>query len=142
MEHRRKLIEKIKSQGLPSVDKALPLVSLEDFFIGNDDMGSIGCNLFEHPGLEFFFERLLEIRARDDVQDVLVEINEVVEDHEEMWPFSDRVYILTSAAKEEVVAWVAPLTPDEIEDGFAFGRRSEYAPELQEGVKVYGVWWD
>ena len=118
------------------------MVSLEDFFIGNDDYGSVGCNLFEHPGLPFFFERLLEIRTRDDVQDVLVEINEVEEDHEEMWPFSDRVYILTSASTEEVVAWVSPLMPDEIEEGFAFGRRPESAPELQEGVKVYGVWWD
>lgn len=141
MEHRQKLIEKIKTIGLPAPGRPLPLVSLEDFFTGNEDYGSIGCNLGEHPGPQLFFEHLKGIRARHDVQDVLVEINEVEEADEEMWPFSDRVYILTNAPEEEVVSWTAPLMADEVEAGYAYGQPSS-APELQAGMKVYGVWWD
>ena len=127
---------------MPVHGKPLPAVSLEDFFNGNDDEGSIGCNLVEHPGPQFFFERLKEIRARDDVQDVLVEVNEVEEGDETMWPFSDRIYILTSAAKDEVADWVVPLMADEVEEGFAFDMSPEPVPQLREGMKVYGVWWD
>ena len=58
MDYRRELIEKLKRIGLPSHGTPPPVVSLEDFFVGNEDYGSIGCNLTEHPGPQFFFERL------------------------------------------------------------------------------------
>jgi hypothetical protein len=51
MTKRRALVDRIKRQGLLSSDQSLPIVSLEDFFVGNDDPGSIGCNLLEHPGI-------------------------------------------------------------------------------------------
>ena len=141
MGYRRALIEKIRKVGLPLSGESLPVVSLEDFFVGNEDYGSIGCNLSEHPGPQFFFDKLKEIRNRDSVQDVLVEISEVEEGDESMWPFSDRIYILSSAAKEEIAAWVASLMPDEIEEGFAYGEPPS-APPLGKDVGVYGVWWD
>ena len=79
---------------------------------------------------------------RDNVQDVLVEINEVEESDESMWPFADRIYILSTAARAEVTDWVAALMLDEVEDGFAYGGPPASAPELLKDVKVYGVWWD
>ena len=142
MDYRRELIEKLKRIGLPPHGAPPPVVSLEDFFVGNEDYGSIGCNLSEHPGPQFFFERLKEIRLGGSVQDVLVEVSEVEEGDESMWPFSDRIYILSSAAKEEVAGWVAGLMPDEVGEGFAYGDPPASAPGLREGVKVYGVWWD
>ena len=46
METRTKLIMKIKQQGDPNDPKEPdPIVSLEDFFEGNRDIGSIGCNI-------------------------------------------------------------------------------------------------
>lgn len=142
MSYRRELIEKIKRIGLPHSGGPPPVVSLEDFFVGNEDYGSIGCNLPAHPGPQFFFERLKEVRARRDVQDVLVEVQEVEEGDESMWPFSDRVYVLSSAAREDVAEWVAALMPDEVEEGFGYGERPASAPELRPGMRVYGVWWD
>ena len=142
MDERQSLVEKIRSIGLPAHGVPLPVVSLEDFFTGNKDYGSIGCNLSPHPGPQFFFAKLKEIRSRDDVQDVLVEVSEVEESDETMWPFSERVYILTSAAGEEVASWVAALQPDEVEAGFAYGGVPSGAPPLSEGMAVYGVWWD
>ena len=142
MDYRRELIEKIKRIGLPSAGNPPPVVSLEDFFAGNEDYGSIGCNLSGHPGPRFFFEKLKEVWARPDVQDVLVEINEVEEGDESMWPFSDRVYVLSSAAREEVADWVAALMPDEVEEGFAYGGPPASAPELGVGMRAHAVWRD
>lgn len=143
MDYRKNLLKKLKSFDFDGAD-ALPLVSLEDFFVGNEDKGSIGCNLDEHPGIEFFFETLQNIRNRKDVQDVLVEINEIdgLEEPDDMWAFSDRVYIITSESREEVAEWVETLMPDEIEEGWAYDKTPALAPQVSEGNKVYGVWWD
>lgn len=140
-ERRKRLIDKIRQQGLPSASDPLPVVSLEDFFIGNDDVGSIGCNLGEHPGTARFFELFNGIREREEVQDLLVEISEVEEADEQMWPFSERVYVLTSATEEQVADWVAELEPDEVAEGFAFGVPAA-APGLEPGMRVISVWWD
>jgi len=143
MDDRQQLIELIRQQGLPSSDGVtpLPVVSLEAFFTGNEDPGSIGCNLPEHPGLPRFLEILVGIRARPDVQDVLVEIYEVEESDPSMWPFSERIYILTSADRDTVAEWVADLEPDEIEEGYAAGRPAA-APDVTPPNRVLAAWWD
>jgi hypothetical protein len=137
---RRELVDRIKILGLLSHDSPLPLVTLEEFFVGNDDYGSIGCNL-NLPGPQFFYENLKLIRSKSNVQDVLVEITEVEEGDPTMWPFSDRIYVFTDAAADDVGRWMAALQPDTIEEGFANGK-PERGPELKPGFKCYGVWWD
>ncbi|MEB4869464.1 hypothetical protein P8831_12125 [Priestia megaterium] len=132
------LIKKIYEQGYPNAQTA-PLVCLEEFFKGNEDEGSIGCNLMDHPGIDTFYFVLLEIKSKPSVQDVLVEIMEV--EDEEYWPFSERIYILSSANPEEIEEWVKILEPDEIEEGYMFGP-PPIAPELYPNHKVFGVWWD
>jgi hypothetical protein len=143
MDHQRRqdLIAKIKIQGLPWTQPALPIVSLEDFFLGNDDLGSIGCNLPNHPGLATFFDTLKAIRATPQVQDVLVAITEVDEDDLTIWPFSDKVYILTSASPQAITTWVAPLHPDEIEREL-IDAYPKALPPLHPATEVYYVWWD
>jgi hypothetical protein len=140
---RTELITKIKQQNLPlpSGNQPHPIVSIEDFFIGNDDVGSIGCNLLDHPGVEVFYEAFASIREKPSVQEVFVEINEIDEASEGVWPFSDRVYVLTSASREEVANWVSELEPDEIEEGYAYGPPPS-AIQLEPGMRVYGIWWD
>jgi hypothetical protein len=143
MDHRQQLIELIRKQGLPSPDGVtpLPVVSLEFFFEGNDDYGSIGCNLADHPGPQRFLEVLAAIRARPDVQDVLVEIHEVEELDPTMWPFSERVYILSSAEQGSVVEWLTELHPDAVEEGYAAGRPTA-APDTTPPYRVWAAWWD
>lgn len=141
-DRRRELIESIKRQGLPGGRTPLPVVSLEEFFVGNDDLGSIGCNLLdEHPGVDGFYRTLADVRGRLEVQDVLIEIYEVEGDQESQWPFSERVYVLTSAAKPDVERWLAPLFPDDVNEGWTFGVPTA-APHLEVGVRVFGAWWD
>lgn len=116
-----------------------PVVSLEDFFEGNEDIGSIGANLIEHPGIETFYRVLKEIRKREDVQDVLIIINQIDEHLD--WPFSESLYIFTSCSKEQVSEWVKPLKPDDIAEGWIWGKPPA-APQPKEGYKVFWIWWD
>jgi hypothetical protein len=137
---RQNLVERIKMLGLCCSDRPLPLVTLEEFFVGNDDFGSIGCNLTPMLGPQMFFERLNSIRSQPNVQDVFVEISEVAEDPT-TWPFADRVYILTSGTPDEIKRWTADLQPDSIQEGLLYGKPFS-VPELRPGFKCYGVWWD
>ncbi|NFT91086.1 tryptophan synthase subunit alpha [Clostridium botulinum] len=121
-------------------ENLLPIVSLELFFEGNDDIGSIGCNILEHPGTEKFYSILKEIRNKPNVQDVLIEIMEY-DEGDDVWPFSERVYILTDAEEEEVMKWVEDLDISEISEGYIYGQ-SKAAPKLSGRCRVYSLWWD
>lgn len=136
---RKNLEEKIFTQGYPDA-KTPPIVTLEDFFEGNTDEGSIGCNLLKYPGISTFYETLLNIRKRENVQDVFVEIMEL-EDDEEYWAFSERVYILANAEKSTVEQWVNVLEPSEVDEGYASGV-PPIAPKLIADYKVFSIWWD
>src|ERR1041384_6377551 len=100
MSQREILISKAKAQGWKAPDwrhrEPLPIVSLEDFFTDNPDPYSIAANLEPHPSLESISSALRGIRARPDVQDVLVEITDLEEAESTPagWPYSERVYVL------------------------------------------------
>jgi hypothetical protein len=165
----KELMDKIQLQGV-SVDASdggpSALVSLEDFFIGNDDYGSFAANvtlpppppppgiwgrvrsLFRPPsggvpGPLAFYELFKRVRDRDEVQDVLVEIRELEEEADgRQWPYSDTIYILARASREEVAKWLeGPLHPDDLSEGYG-EEQPPAAPELADGVKVYAAWWD
>ena len=123
-----------------AIGERRPAVSLEDFFEGNTDYGSIGCNLTPMLGPARFYSTLKGIRDRDDVQDVLVEISMIEDDS--MWPFSESIWIISSASQQEVWKWMQPLKPDEIWEGWGDAGKPRAAPDPQPGMKVYGLWWD
>lgn len=123
-----------------NLGESLPIVSLEDFFEENDDIGSIGCNILEHPGVEKFYSILKEIRNKINVQDVLVEIMEY-DGVDNTWPFSERIYILTKEEKSEISIWTKELQVDGIGEGYMYGE-PKAAPKLEEGYLVYSLWWD
>ena len=130
------LIRKARTQGWRPADwrhkDPLPVVSLEDFFTANEDRYSIAANLEPHPGLDFMRSALLAIRARPDVQEVLVEITDLSEDghSDEVWPYSGRVYILTSASEETAAEWNRQLMADGPVEGWA-AKAPPAAPRLR-----------
>jgi hypothetical protein len=138
-ERRAKLVEKITRLGLPPgphrASDPYPVVSLEDLFEGNNDPGSIACNLWVsyRLGVAGWYQILKLIRHRPDVQDVMVEIFESPDD--DTWPASDRIYIITSASEDDVESWVEALHPDEIAEGY-IDEVPSGAPLLQPGMKV------
>jgi len=45
------------------------------FFHGNDDLGSISCDLTDHPGTARFYAVLRDVRGRPEVHDVRIGIS-------------------------------------------------------------------
>jgi hypothetical protein len=136
---RNGLLEKLKAQSSPVGQHPGPTVSIGDFFEGNDDAGSIGCNLMSHPGVDKFYKLFADVCSRSDVQDVRVEIKDLVDEHS--WPFADTVFVLTSMTQGNLRDLVATLQPDEV-GPFPSDSIPRDLPPLKEGMKVMGVWWD
>ncbi|UUO07791.1 hypothetical protein M4951_05640 [Blastopirellula sp. J2-11] len=136
---RQALIEHIQSIGGLGMSAPAPVVTIDAFFDGNDDYGSIGCNLTDHPGPQGFYETLRSIRDRSDVVNVLVQIYEVEEDDVTMWPFSERVFIVTKADLATIAKLLVRLQPSEIDSEYPLPPHAEQPPE---DCVAYAVWWD
>ncbi len=134
-----RITERVSRLGHPDdAQTPRPLVSVGEFFEGNAEVGSIGCNLPDAPGPELFHELFRKISQRPDVQDIRVQITQF--DVPE-WPFSDTVYIMTSATPEEVASWFPEaLQPDETWAGFVDQAYEPYA--VPAGTQPVGCWWD
>lgn len=116
------------------------LVPVERYFRDNDDLGSIGCNLIEHPGIDVFRDLLVGLTRRPDVAGVFVRIAEL-DPGEGCWPFADSVYVIGTIAPEDLGRILAPLLPDEV-----VAVPLEMVPtELGRppaGARVLSAWWD
>jgi hypothetical protein len=118
-----------------------PLVTLEEFFEGNEDYGSIGYNFYpDQPAPAEFYELLKRIRNRPDVDDVRIEVSQ----HEvpDEWPSSDTVWIIARAFPAEVAGWLGErFRADEL----VIGWPTTWAVEpysIPPGMRAIGVWWD
>jgi hypothetical protein len=124
-----------------SASASMPIVSALDFFNGNFEEGSIAANVVgmkDEPSHETFRQVLLKVAAYPEVQLVLVALDP---EEESSWPYSDTVYILTTATKEQVCQWTAPLKPDDVSEGWSNVKQG-HTPALQSGVHVWCLWWD
>jgi hypothetical protein len=94
----------------------IPLLTLEEFFDGNDAVGSIGCNLPSEPTPAAFHALLRKLRERDDVADVLIQIT-CLDDPGVEWPFSDHIWFITTADQATVRNWFPnDLAPDGVSE--------------------------
>ena len=116
-----------------------PLLTLAEFFEGNDVDGSTGCNLNPMPSPAEFYDLLKGIAARPGVADVRVQVT--MFDAPE-WPFSDTVWVVTSASPEVVASWFdESVRPDECIPGWQEGVAVE-AYTVPAGMKPIMSWWD
>jgi hypothetical protein len=96
---------------------SLVAVPMEEFFAGNTDDWSFGRHMQTSRAIPIaeYAAGFRAIRARPDVQEVYVELNEVPDDsdpqEQEMWPSAFVVFVITSAAAAEVEDWLRPLEP-------------------------------
>jgi hypothetical protein len=139
---RAHLIERISRHGdINDPETLRPMVTLEEFFEGNGDWGSIGCNLPDPCSPAEFHALFRSIRDRDDVHDVRVEIQDVPD--ETSWPFTDTVWVVTSATAAEVESWFEErVRPDEVLDGMASHHPAAEPLDVPAGMRPVGVWWD
>ena len=137
---RQQLRLKIRQQESEGHDN--PIVSLDDFFVGNEDAGSIGCNTSPPLTQTDFYQKLKEIHSLASVSEIWVEISDAEENNPEplTWPFSDRIFIFTSATQEEVAQWLEPLQVDEMNSDYINSRLNSI--KLEAGMKIYQAWWD
>jgi hypothetical protein len=132
---RASLLHLIRSQ--PEHEEGRALVTIEEFFDGNDDLGSIGCNLNDHPGTEHFRKVLGDIAARPDVEAVWMQIYDLEESE---WPFSENVMIVGSVPKTEITHLTESLQPSEISEP-----QVDWTPSRAKnlaGRKYINLWWD
>ena len=116
-----------------------PLLTLEEFFDGNNIVGSMWCNCSPHPTPADAFAVLKQIRSRTDVADVRVEVT--MFDMPE-WPFSEMVWVITSASAEQVGLWFPKaVAPDETWIGWRDGIRYEPVT-IATGMRPVACWWD
>jgi hypothetical protein len=134
-----RITERVMRNGRPDTSGTpIPLLSIQEFFEGNEVVGSIGCNLEGAPSPCLFYELFKQFAARPEVKDIRVQIT-MFDDPE--WPFSDTVFVMTSAGPEEVMSWFPEeLKPDEVEIGFRNGRYEPY--DLPQGAQPISCWWD
>ena len=136
-----RVTERINRNGdIEDRDTPVPLLTLTEFFSGNEIVGSIGCNLIPTPLPSEFHELLASISRRSNVADVLVQIT--MFDNPDEWPFSDAVWIITSAMPEEVAGWFSEaVRPDECSQGWSEGVTFEpYI--IPSGMHPVCCWWD
>ena len=115
------------------------LVSIDRFFDGNDDLGSIGCNLTDHPGIYTFRDILTRLLRRPDVKAVYAQISEL-DPGEGCWPFTDTVIVVGSISLDEFRNSVNPLDPSEVATAEQFGVSPSIAK--MHGAPALAVWWD
>ncbi|WP_238333548.1 hypothetical protein, partial [Luteimonas marina] len=115
------------------------VVPLDRFFDGNDDEGSIGCNLVPHPGVPLFRDTLLGLLQRPDVTAVYALISELDPD-DDSWPFTDTVLVAGTIQPEALTEALSALQPDYV----AFADPDEIGELGIEPPVVQGVtaWWD
>lgn len=133
IEKRNALVERLNSEPEPQ------LVPIGEFFDGNDDLGSIGCNLLDHPGIEAFHAAFVRLQERDDVVAVYAQIAEV-DPGEDCWPFSDTVFVVGSITPDDLAAELEGLEPDEVGAAEDFGAPEHLLQKHKESVLA--AWWD
>ena len=114
-------------------------MSIEQFFDGNDDPASIGCNLSNHPGIDLFREIFLGIAQRADVESVYAQIAELEPD-ERYWPFTDTIWVAGEITMEDLKQTVALLDQDDVGPGDLMGAPQELLWKYSN--RLLGVWWD
>lgn len=130
---RGRLIGRLSKEPEPQI------IDYEVFFDGNDDLGSIGCNLNEHPGIEAFRDAFARLARRPDVKGVYAQIFEL-DPGEGCWPFTDTILVVGPVSVEDVAAELSALEPDEVCTGDEFGLAEVVGKRFADPFVV--AWWD
>src|SRR5260221_4377438 len=116
MSVRDQLLAKIEAQHEKNL-KIPPVVTLDEYFIGNTEEQSIAPNQvgYGRPCLADLYARFREIQRKPDVQAVLVGIHDdwtAALEHPKLWPPAGNIHIYTTASRQEAEAWLSGFAAD------------------------------
>ena len=102
-------------------------------------VGSIFCNLVPIPKPQEVRDILSTIASRPDVADVRIQITSF---DDPSWPFSDTVWVITTASSAQVVEWFPKqVKPDDVFVGWLPNVNYEAIP-VPEGMLPIACFWD
>lgn len=130
-----KLIKTLHELGFSGNSDKPVAVSLSEFFDGNDDETSLARTLDPHPSLEALYYHLQRFANENDVE-IYVEIQEVDEDDDDLWPRADRVFVIGNAEPGALSELQANVMASGIDDLGEF----DINDETFDSVKA--LWWD
>jgi len=131
--------KKKKLIGELSTNKRHQIVPVGQFFDGNNDLGSIGCNLLDHPGIDRFREILVGLSKQNNIEAIYVDISEI-DPGKGSWPFTDLVIVAGMISSEDLRQTLSPLKPDEVGPAENFGVPLQFINKHK--GPMLAAWWD
>lgn len=137
---KEKLLEKIEQLGGMKSNIDI-LVSIEDFFEGNNLDGSFAANACDIDfDINEFYSAFKKIKSMYNVQDVWIMITDI----DEEWPYSDTalIAISTDINIEDISNLFGKGFPSEIREVDLENEKSIRVPNLKADYKLLCLWWD
>ena len=113
------VVKKYNLLNFENVKKPI-LISVKEFFDGNNDIASIAPNLIEKPKISEYYKVFKELLENEKVENIFVNIKDIniyengkLENSE--WFYSDIIYIVGKIDKQEVIIKTKKLKPSEVD---------------------------
>jgi len=134
--NKSELIQKISEYDLSENEVVL---TLDEFFYGNEDPGSIGVNIPDQPSPQVFYQTFKLLLDNPKVDKILARIVEIGEPED--WFYSDTIYVIGDITIEELESSIAHLSFDEIYNEWMYGTPVNIS-EADKTKNVFSIWWD
>ncbi|HMU47870.1 MAG TPA: hypothetical protein PKC72_15975 [Chitinophagaceae bacterium] len=138
------LVSKYDLLKFPAIKQPV-LLTIDEFFDGNNDESSIAPNLEKKPPIATYYSILKAIAQNPktfavfaEIKDVMIYDNGKLNDNE--WFYTDIIYFVGDLTKEEIKEATKTLLPDEVEY-----ENESVIKEMglqYKNKKVVYIWWD
>jgi len=140
---RNKLVAKYDLLKFPNIKQPI-LLTVDEFFDGNNDEASIAPNYSKKPSMTEYYSILKNLSDNPKTIAAFAEIKEVMlydgklKDNE--WFYSDIIYFVGDLTKEEIKSATISLLPDEVE--YDKDNRIKVLNEKYADKNIVYLWWD
>lgn len=133
----KRIIERVNINGnFYAHATPIPLLTLEEFFDGNDVYSSFAREYFPSDFRELF----LKLLQNENIHNVYIEVRDL-EDSD--WPYADTAWVVTSLDVNAILSYfTGDFVPFATMDGFKKKDKIYENIVIPPGCKVYGFEWD
>ena len=138
------LVNKYGLLKFPNIKQPV-LLTVDEFFDGNNDEASIAPNLDAKKPMTDYYKILKGLAENPKTIDAFAEIKEVMiydngQLNDNEWFYTDIIYFVGELTKEEIKEATKSLQPDEVE--YDTENRIKGLSEKYKDKNVVYVWWD